>query len=429
VPWTTSAAPPARNSPAYPTDPTIIESSPTRPGRRSATRIIESACPFRALTPGSTLRCLPCVPKTVAGSPTGGLASIAGKLISISPSRGRDALIAPLSVPSQLTSAMAFSQSSVDPNTIYNFLHEHQQTQEDWYQQKTASGSAYGVPVHPYEDRMTFTLPFELSGANTGYWAPRQSSGSTMSRSTNLPTELSNTNTRYCPSSSSTMSRSTTQSSIWSQSTAFTTGSAPSLVPSRRSQLPPDVADTIASQTPRGAYSVLPCEFAWMGYGGKCNAIFHPHETDLWIDHIISYHLRDKLPSKALCWFCDDYIFDAEVTKGDRRANFDNRMAHISQHIDEGRTVHQIRPDFHFLEHLTKHKLVSKDVVDKVTKFEGPAHSIDGIYNHDYVPEEHIQQIERSSRVTVDQVKEDRKRERERRKQGQHRGHGGHGHP
>jgi hypothetical protein len=261
------------------------------------------------------------------------------------------------------------SDPNLDPSNIYGFLLDHQQIQKAWGQQITAGDSPASPKGH---NRLRNQSP------------------------------------------SSTLSRQTRQSSVWS-AVSF----AHSSVPSRRSELsrgpelPPDVADMIVSQTERGAYSILPCEFAWMGYGGKCNAIFHPHETDLWIDHIISYHLRDKLPSKALCWFCDDYMFDARVaTKGDRRANFDNRMAHISQHIDEGKTVHQIRPDFYFLEHLKKHKLISQDVADEVTKCEGPEHTMDGIYRYDFIPEEQLQQMEMRSRIIVNQGKEDRERRR-----------------
>ncbi|KAI6092686.1 hypothetical protein F4821DRAFT_108843 [Hypoxylon rubiginosum] len=112
---------------------------------------------------------------------------------------------------------------------------------------------------------------------------------------------------------------------------------------------------------------ILPCEFVGLG---SCDQAFEFDRTEEWIEHIITAHLHDRLPSKAICWFCDDFVFDARVTaQGDRRMNFQFRMEHIRGHIADGKTANDIRPDFHMLEHLRAHRLISDRMYNEVRKW------------------------------------------------------------
>jgi hypothetical protein len=70
----------------------------------------------------------------------------------------------------------------------------------------------------------------------------------------------------------------------------------------------------------------FPCEFA--DYS-RCDTTFDLDDRDAWVEHITIVHLQDQLPSKFLCWFCDDINFHAE----DRGFDSDLRMHHIHDHI------------------------------------------------------------------------------------------------
>ncbi|KAI0842910.1 hypothetical protein F5Y06DRAFT_76436 [Hypoxylon sp. FL0890] len=144
---------------------------------------------------------------------------------------------------------------------------------------------------------------------------------------------------------------------------------------------------------------VLPCEFVGLG---SCDVTFNYDETEAWIEHIVTDHLRDKLPNKAVCWFCDTHIFDAKAPEiqNDRLLIFRYRMEHIRKHIAEGKTVHDIRPDFHMLDHLHKHRLISEATYNQARRF----HELP----------EHTRQQERSNRIVVDNRKEERQRRRNR---------------
>ncbi|KAI0414891.1 hypothetical protein F5X98DRAFT_235655 [Xylaria grammica] len=77
------------------------------------------------------------------------------------------------------------------------------------------------------------------------------------------------------------------------------------------------------------AAGLLPCEF--VGYG-ECEVTFSIDDTESWIEHILFHHLHDALPRKVVCWFCNDYIFEAKRTS-ERRQNFEDRMYHIREHF------------------------------------------------------------------------------------------------
>ncbi|KAI0453184.1 hypothetical protein F5B21DRAFT_306015 [Xylaria acuta] len=161
----------------------------------------------------------------------------------------------------------------------------------------------------------------------------------------------------------------------------------------------------------------LPCEF--VGYGG-CDQTFALDDVNSWIEHIISEHLQENLPKKVVCWFCDDWIFDYKNAE-DRRANFENRMWHIRSHIlEEGLTVHNMRPD-HFLNtHLQKYRLVPEHayhVVRRYTEFPQPS----CILPHDAFPAEWEEKNSRGDYVYNNPLEEERKHRKHRHKSGKSR--------
>ncbi|CAJ2514243.1 Uu.00g023620.m01.CDS01 [Anthostomella pinea] len=147
----------------------------------------------------------------------------------------------------------------------------------------------------------------------------------------------------------------------------------------------PDIYHPVPVQTE--AYHRLPCEFVGLA---SCDYSFDYDDTAVWIEHTIQVHLSDELPNKVLCWFCDEYSFDASHPdiEGNRRTNFYQRIRHIRDHfLNEGKTVEQIRPDFHMLEHLNRHGLITKAAYTKARRYcEVPR--VSGIYAPGYVPEE-----------------------------------------
>ncbi|KAI0142376.1 hypothetical protein F4776DRAFT_503703 [Hypoxylon sp. NC0597] len=160
----------------------------------------------------------------------------------------------------------------------------------------------------------------------------------------------------------------------------------------------------------------LPCEFVGLG---SCDETFNYDETEAWIEHIIVNHLKDKLPSKAVCWFCDEYPFDAKAPQvRDRRLNFHNRMEHIRDHIvSEGKTANDIRPDFHMLDHLRQHGLIPETTYHQVRRWHEPSlppENMRHVYRRDYIPPERRVQQEFSNRVLIDHSKEERQRKKER---------------
>ncbi|KAF2995771.1 hypothetical protein E8E14_000554 [Neopestalotiopsis sp. 37M] len=156
----------------------------------------------------------------------------------------------------------------------------------------------------------------------------------------------------------------------------------------------------------RGAYR-LPCEF--VGYA-SCDQYFYPEEADQWIEHIIVDHLRNHLPSKSACWYCDDHDFDAS-RDGDRMTHFRNRLDHIRTHIrDEGLGVDDIRPDYAFIAHIEKLGLIAQPVFQEAQSWqEGPVSGVTGIYAHDWEPPERQQQYGQSQAVVINEKSRGRK--------------------
>ncbi|KAF3018164.1 hypothetical protein E8E14_010497 [Neopestalotiopsis sp. 37M] len=151
----------------------------------------------------------------------------------------------------------------------------------------------------------------------------------------------------------------------------------------------------------------LPCEF--IGYA-RCDQVFQVDDVNAWAQHVMTDHLREQIPSVCCCWFCDDFIFDSEKSGVGRHTNFLWRMDHIRRHfVDDGVTISQIRPDFHFLDHLKSHGLIRESVFKTAcTHREGPISDVDGIYAYNFEPPELTYLREKPNWIVVDQDKEDR---------------------
>ncbi|KAI2779190.1 hypothetical protein F4815DRAFT_196336 [Daldinia loculata] len=158
---------------------------------------------------------------------------------------------------------------------------------------------------------------------------------------------------------------------------------------------------------------VLPCEL----FGFGCEHTFNFDEVDAWIEHIIADHFRGKLPSKAICWFCDIWHFDSKAPEvgNDRRQNFDNRMWHVREHFAEGKTVEDIRPDFHMLEHLHRHQIISEDTYIKYKRWNDLScrrEEMKHVRSRNFVSPEMEARNRRSQLVVVDLVKDERQRKK-----------------
>ncbi|KAI0205485.1 hypothetical protein F4808DRAFT_234796 [Astrocystis sublimbata] len=164
---------------------------------------------------------------------------------------------------------------------------------------------------------------------------------------------------------------------------------------------------------PTGFARNLPCEFMSMG----CDVRFGLDDVDGWIEHVIFDHLKNKLPKKVACWFCDTWTFDYHNSGKDRRSNFDSRMWHIRDHIlVDGFGDHDIRPDHFFMEHLEKHEIVSQQAYYYTRRYSEIPQG-DWIIPHDAVPREWEQQ-ERGECEYYDPQKDKRKDRRHKHKSG-----------
>lgn len=176
--------------------------------------------------------------------------------------------------------------------------------------------------------------------------------------------------------------------------------SMPATAPSSRSTVLPG----------NGEY-VLPCEF--VGYD-SCDQYFSLMDADQWMDHIIVDHLQNWLPNKSNCWFCDHIDFDARRDRTDKASSFRIRLEHIRSHIrDEGLGIRDVRPDYNFVAHLWRHRLISRRTYEAAQRWiKDPASNVTGLIPHDFIPEEQIQREERSQTVVFSKPRERSRRHR-----------------
>lgn len=113
---------------------------------------------------------------------------------------------------------------------------------------------------------------------------------------------------------------------------------------------------------PAAGSHLLWCELCVLG---DCPVAFRIDQTNEWIDHHC-HHLKDQYPRWLVCWFCDDFAFNAAGRSGgDRRANFLDRMEHIREHIaGDYLTMDHMRPDFRMINHLADMGVIENAVRD-----------------------------------------------------------------
>ncbi|KAI4594019.1 hypothetical protein KJ359_008808 [Pestalotiopsis sp. 9143b] len=101
--------------------------------------------------------------------------------------------------------------------------------------------------------------------------------------------------------------------------------------------------DTIAL-TPDKDIHIIPSEF--VGYT-SCNEQISLDDTEEWIEHIMTQHLRDEPLEKSGCWYCDDPISEVQRSDLHPMINFRNRLGHIWGHIrNDNSSEGQTRSDF-----------------------------------------------------------------------------------
>ncbi|KAK0613843.1 hypothetical protein B0T14DRAFT_397120, partial [Immersiella caudata] len=106
---------------------------------------------------------------------------------------------------------------------------------------------------------------------------------------------------------------------------------------------------------------VLWCEFHHLR---QCNAVFQGDNEAAWIQHHID-HMRNQLPSRLVCWFCDEDPHFIARRSAERGANFVDRMRHIRRHISgEWSTSEAMRPDFFMIDHMYQIGRIDQDMYE-----------------------------------------------------------------
>jgi hypothetical protein len=98
--------------------------------------------------------------------------------------------------------------------------------------------------------------------------------------------------------------------------------------------------------------NVLCCEFVCLG----CNVRFHPDDYADYESHSISHFQDLPLPTKSVCIFCDDEVFESTSNP---EAAWRDRMRHISNHLQEpGHRFETARPDYLIAKYLRANNLL-----------------------------------------------------------------------
>ncbi|EAA26690.2 hypothetical protein GE21DRAFT_3492 [Neurospora crassa] len=156
----------------------------------------------------------------------------------------------------------------------------------------------------------------------------------------------------------------------------YTTSTAPSRRSSTDLTAPtrgPDRSPWVGINGPSGGSDPdaheLWCEFCGIL---NCDEEFHISEGNLWINHHL-HHLSHQLPSRLVCWFCNDYEFtvDERADKAERQQNFLRRMWHIHDHIfdDPRLTLESMRPDFWMAAHLYRLGKIGDEVYEDIRNY------------------------------------------------------------
>ncbi|KAI9644192.1 hypothetical protein NHQ30_007546 [Ciborinia camelliae] len=147
---------------------------------------------------------------------------------------------------------------------------------------------------------------------------------------------------------------------------------------------------------------VLPCEFLW----ADCHVEFHPDNFENWLAHTLTHFANLPPPSKCVCLFCDDEVFE---DNDDPRNNWRQRMIHNREHFIDGET--NIRPDFLVIDYMWKNGLITdKDYRSAEQYTERP--SVLGLVRKGFETPEAKLKRERESKVPHNLHKEERDRKR-----------------
>lgn len=177
---------------------------------------------------------------------------------------------------------------------------------------------------------------------------------------------------------------------------------------------PPSASSLDQGTQPHNSFfdNKLPCDF--VGWGG-CNEVFDVRNLTGWLDHVERVHLGTNLPRKVMCWFCARQFDAASSNIPQLRDNFRRRIRHISNHIvNEKKGEDDIRPDWHYAEHLHKHGFISDQIYAQAMEWcdfvQYPTGRITGIHHPSFVPpSRQTQRDEQQQQVIVDGDKERRR--------------------
>ncbi|KAH8888251.1 hypothetical protein GQ53DRAFT_260789 [Thozetella sp. PMI_491] len=101
----------------------------------------------------------------------------------------------------------------------------------------------------------------------------------------------------------------------------------------------------------------------------NCPATFALDDVEGWIEHHMD-HMHDQFPAACICWFCDHVVFPSQAYPLEPVSNFRLRMEHIHSHIwDEDRTLTDMRPDFHMLDHLLSIGVLTRQQRRQMSRF------------------------------------------------------------
>ncbi len=163
----------------------------------------------------------------------------------------------------------------------------------------------------------------------------------------------------------------------------------------------------------------MPCELVGLQ---RCDSFHLLKQRQGWIEHI-EEHFDRQFPSICICWFCNVEFIASETSAGDERANFQMRLHHIFDHLqNDDMTSVDMRPDFHVVDFLYKRHLIDEEVYNFARKYhEGPPRPHYG--GTDYEDPATIRRREREAMACTDLQKEKRD-EKKANKQRKGHGHG-----
>jgi hypothetical protein len=198
------------------------------------------------------------------------------------------------------------------------------------------------------------------------------------------------------------------------------TGSSESILSRQSSYSSEDATPSILSIPPSdgnvdiniGRPSRLPCVFL------RCSVSFGINSTsrDNWYSHSLAHFGSVEPPIHSLCIFCNRAFSDRDPWK-----SWQERMQHIGDHLENGKTIEQSRPDFALFKHLWHHGLLRETEYQHIISYtERPP--VENLRPYNWVPKEVLERsnkdFETRNRVIIDQRSEDRFRKKLARREG-----------